>query len=569
MRFTIRMAGLAVLAALTATVLLLRPGSEPAASAAQPAAGDADLALVPTDALAFIHIRAADLWKNEAFAGFRQIFEKAGPKALTALDQQFIPKISTFDRLTAFLLLDPERKEPMPYVVLRFSAPFSPASVIKAYLHNAGGTNVGDKTYWASKQADIELYFPDNRHIVISPPRMMARYLDHKAPQTGGMSYGLKLAASGKPVVGSLNVAALPLDEIKKGLKGFPPEALPLLKAEHITASLDLGATAKIDLVAGYKNATEAQDAEKALKALAEMARKELAKAKAEMEKKFFEAKGPRPPGDLPEAVFTVFALGAINHVDELLANPGALVKRNGAELAASIPVPKELVMGSAGLAAISAGLLLPAVQKVRMAAGRASSQNNLKQLALAIHNYESVNGHLPNNITDKNGKPILSWRVQLLPYIEQDNVYQQFKLDEPWDSPHNKPFSQVAIKVFMSPQADPPTPPGMTQYKAFVGPGTVFEPGKKIRFQDITDGTSNTIMIVEAGEPVPWAKPEDIPFDPKKPLPKLALPGIADIINVAMCDGSVRTLNMKTLSEKTLKNAIMRNDGNPLGDDW
>jgi hypothetical protein len=264
-----------------------------------------------------------------------------------------------------------------------------------------------------------------------------------------------------------------------------------------------------------------------------------------------------------------IFALGGINQVDEMLANPGMFVKRNGAELAASITLPKEMVVTAAGVASLGAGMLIPAVQKVRMAAARASTQNNLKQIALACLNYEATYNHFPQDITDKDGKPLLSWRVAILPYIEQQNVYNQFKLDEPWDSANNKKWSQLAIKTYMSPNSDPPTPPAMTQYKGFAGPGAMFEPGKKIAIAAITDGTSNTILVVESGDPIPWAKPGDIPFDPKKPAPKLALPGVEGLVNAAICDGSVRVLNMKKLTEKTLKNAITRNDGNPLGPDW
>jgi hypothetical protein len=266
--------------------------------------------------------------------------------------------------------------------------------------------------------------------------------------------------------------------------------------------------------------------------------------------------------------VFSAYAIGAINHLDELLANPGALVKRNGLELSAGVTLPKELVAGVSGLAAVGTALLLPAVQKVRQAAARISSQNNLKQIVLACLNYETAYGHFPHDITDKNGKPLLSWRVAILPFVEQDNLYKQFKLDEPWDSEHNKPLSQAAVKVFESPQADP-TPPGMTHYKAFVGPGTAFERGKPLKILDFTDGTSNTILVIEAGDAVPWAKPEDIPFDPKKALPKLALPGVADFVNLAMADGSVRTVNVTKLTEKTLKAAITRNGGEPLDADW
>jgi hypothetical protein len=566
MRFTLRAAAVTVLAALVATVILFRPGSVSFATAAEPAA-DVDLALVPADAAGFIHVRAADLWKNEVFASFRQTFEKAGPKALAALDAQFVPKISTFDRATAFLMVAGEHKRPVPFVVLQFSEPFDTAEVVTTYLPKATAEKIGGKTVYCNDHAVFEIHFPDSKHIMLSERGGMDVYLNHEMPKTGPMSAALKLAASSKPVVGSVNLSAIPLPP--KVLEELPPEVRLLLKAEHITASLDLGANAKIELIAGYKNAEDAQAAEKAVKALAEYARKELAKAKADLEQRLFSAKGPRPLGELPEALLSVFAMGAVNQLDDILAKPEEIVKRNGSDLVASLPLPKELVAAAGTVAAIGAGVLLPAVQKVRNAAARMQSMNNLKQIALAIHNYHDTYGHLPQDIVDKNGKPLLSWRVAILPYIEQNNLYKQFKLDEPWDSDHNKPLSEVVIKVYTSPQANPPAPFGKTFYKGFAGPSTMFEPGKKLKLTDVTDGLSNTIMVVEAGEPIEWSRPGDIPFDPKKAPPKLALPGVDDIVLVALGDGSVRALNTKTLTEKTLKNAIMRDDGNPLGDDW
>ena len=567
MRFTTRAAATAIIAALTATVVLFRPGSEPVAAAAQPADLPADLALVPADAVGFVHVRGADLWKNDVLAPLRETFQKAGPKVLAALDEQFVPKISTFDRGTAFVMLHGERREPVPFVVLRFTEAFNADDVVKAYIPNAKKTNVGGKTVHGTNDRDVAFHFPDDKHIVVSSQDGLAMYLGHAMPKTGEMSYGLKLAASGRPVVGSVNLAALPIPP--QFLEQLPPDVQQLLKAQHITASLDLGAAAKVELTAGYKNADDAIAAEKAVKSLAEFARKELAKVKDDLEKKFLAAKGPRPAGDLPEAVFTVLGIGALNHIDELLADPGKFVKRNGSELTASVTLPKELAVAAGGVAAVGVGLLLPAVQKVRMAAGRAQGSNNLKQIALAIHSYHDANGHFPQDITDKNGKPILSWRVAILPYLEQDNVYKLFKLDEPWDSENNKRAAQLAIKTYLSPQANTPNPAGLTHYQAFVGPGTLFEPGKKIKFTDITDGTSNTIMVVETAEAVEWAKPGGIPFDPKKPLPKLVGPGDPNLIQVALGDGSVRAVNLKTVTEKTLKNAIQRDDGNPLGEDW
>src|SRR5262245_14775262 len=569
MRLALRAVGLTVLAALTATVLLFRPGPASVAAAAAEPALDADLALVPTDAVGFVHVRAADLWKNDLFAGFRKTFEKAGPKALAALDAQFVPKISTFERVTAFLLLD-EKKEPLPVVVLRFTADFNPEDVAAAYLPEAEKKLVGGKAVYRSARADFDLHFPDKRHVVVGPPDSLELYLKHESPKVGPLSHGLKLASAGKPVVAAVNVAALPIP--LKVLEELPTEVKPLMKAEHVTVSLDLAAAARVDLVAGYKNEAEARDAERAVKALAEYGRKELAKLKGEIEARLYDpaAKAPRPIDQLPEAVFSVFALGAINHVDELLANPGAIVKREGSQLAAGVTLPKELVAGASGVVAVGTALLVPAVQKVRSAAARAQSQNNLKQLGLAIHSYCGTNGHLPQDILDKDGKPILSVRVLILPYIEQDALYKEFKFDEPWDSEHNKKLSDVAIKVFMSPQAFPTTPPGMTHYKGFVGRGAAFERGKPLKFPgDFPDGTSNTILVVESGEAIPWAKPDDIPYDSKKPLPKVALPGVANLVNVLMADGSVRAVNWPKVSEKTLRCVIERDDGQAIGDDF
>jgi hypothetical protein len=556
----------AAFAALTAALILLGPARSTTAQPAGAAKADADLALVPADAVGFVHVRAAELWKHDALAGIRQTFEKAGPKAVAALDAQFVPKLSTFERLTAFLLID-DRQRPVPFVILRFSAPFKEADVVNAYLPDAGKTNHAGKTVYMGERLNLELFFPDDRHIVVAPAGAMAIYLQKAPAKTGPLAHGLKLAAGGKPVVASVNVSALPIPP--RDLAALLAAVKPLLKAEHVTLSLDLAAGARFELVGGYRNAADAEAAEAAVKALAEFARAEIAKLKGEIEGRLFDprAKAPRPLEQLPEAVFSVFALGAINHLDELLADPGAVVKRSGTELTASVTVPKELIASSGGVAAVGAALLLPAVQKVREAAARASSQNNLKQIAIAIHNYHDAYGHMPHDIVDRNGNPLLSWRVAILPFIEQDNLYRQFKLDEPWNSPNNLKWSQVAIKVFMSPQAAPATPAGMTHYKAFSGPGAAFEPGKKFKFADFTDGLSNTILVVETGEPVPWAKPEDVPFDPKKAPPKLALPGVADMVNVAMGDGSVRVLRVSGIAEKNLKGMITRNGGEVIVD--
>jgi RNA polymerase sigma factor (sigma-70 family) len=196
----------------------------------------------------------------------------------------------------------------------------------------------------------------------------------------------------------------------------------------------------------------------------------------------------------------------------------------------------------------------------IQQAANRAKSANNMKQLALAMHNYHDTNGRFPAAaIYSKDGKPVLSWRVALLPYLEQDNLFKQFRLDEPWDSEHNKKLLGIVPNVF-APPGIKTAKPFYTFYQVFAGKGTIFEGTEGAKIASITDGTSNTILIAEAGTPVPWTKPDDMPYADDKPLPKLG--GIfGGNFHIAMADGSVRYVRKK-INEKVLRLAITKDDG-------
>jgi len=196
------------------------------------------------------------------------------------------------------------------------------------------------------------------------------------------------------------------------------------------------------------------------------------------------------------------------------------------------------------------------AVTRIRTASARIKSQNNLQQMALAIHNFESTYGQFP--FTDRPmgvPHPGLSWRVAILPYVEQDNLYKQFHLDEPWDSEHNKTLIDKMPKLFASPAAE--AKPGHTFYRMFDGPGTMYQ---MKTLADVTDGTSNTFMIVEAGQAGIWTKPEELEYGPKKPLPKL-YGHFPDGFCAALADGSVRFVRKGT-DEKVLRALITANGG-------
>ncbi len=564
-----RRAAAAGVAGLLVALVLARPGG-PAPAAAQPgaaplAAVPEELALVPADAVAFAHVRLADVWGSELFAGVRETFARAGPKALAALDK-LSPPPSAFDRLTAFVVMGD--REPQPFFVVSFSQAVDKDAVVATVLPGNKPKQVGGKTVYAGagdSPHGLVAYFPSDRHVVVAESRALDAYLARPVAAEGNMKKALALAAV-RPVVAAVNLAALPIPWGE--LRDLPPPLLPLLKAQTVQLTMGFGAATTLAVEAGYATPAAAADAEKALGEVKKMAKAETAKLRADLEAKL--AAPPAPAASsgerYAETVAAVLGLGSLSRADALIDDPG--VRRSEAALSLDVTLPNEVVKAVGGYAGVGVGLLLPAVYKVRVSAERIRSLNNLKLIGIAIHSYESANGKLPANVVGKDGKPLLSWRVRILPYIEQAALYERFKLDEPWDSPANRAASQTWVPTFVSPNVPPAPLAGgyaATHYKGVAGPGTVFDPKGNIRITDIADGTSNTVMVIETTAAVPWAKPDDFEFDPAKPLPPSFAPGRPPI-NVLMGDGSVRAVDPAKVSEKTLKAAFTRAGGEVLG---
>ena len=184
-------------------------------------------------------------------------------------------------------------------------------------------------------------------------------------------------------------------------------------------------------------------------------------------------------------------------------------------------------------------------VDAVQRAAARAQRQNDLKQIGLAFHNHHDITLKLPDDIKGPDGKPLLSWRVAILPYIEQDNLYKEFKLDEPWDSGHNKKLLAKMPRIYAGPD-EKLNAAGKTAYLGLNGRGTLFAAdAPKWTIATVADGTSNTVLAVVAdpAAAVEWTKPDDLPFDPKDPLKGVVRPG-AEGVDVLMLDGSTKRLS-------------------------
>jgi hypothetical protein len=205
--------------------------------------------------------------------------------------------------------------------------------------------------------------------------------------------------------------------------------------------------------------------------------------------------------------------------------------------------------------------LLLPAIGQVQDAGAREKSKNNLKQIGSAMDGYDGSFAHLPAAnapYKDRTGKqqkeyPV-SWRVLLLPFIEYEFLYSKYRFDEPWDGPNNSLLLKQMPKAYRHPAAN--APEGYTHYRVFASrpgsePSAVFIDGLPTpKWSDTRGNRSNTILVVEAEEAVPWTKPEVLDFDRSQPLPKLG-GQFKRGYNVVLADGSTRFLQNNVPEDK------------------
>ena len=186
---------------------------------------------------------------------------------------------------------------------------------------------------------------------------------------------------------------------------------------------------------------------------------------------------------------------------------PGRLVTRSGAGMT-------EILLTLAALAII-VGILfaffLPAERRARPAARRAQCKNNLKQIGIALHNYHETHGVFPPACTvDANGTPLHSWRTVILPFLDQKELYERIDLTKPWNDPANAEAFATRVDVFSCPSANLDS--GFTTYQALVGAEYAFQPGRQNRIREILDGTSNTVLVIDASPSIAvhWMEPAD-----------------------------------------------------------
>lgn len=207
---------------------------------------------------------------------------------------------------------------------------------------------------------------------------------------------------------------------------------------------------------------------------------------------------------------------------------------------------------------------LFKGIRSGREQAREMSKLNAIKQMGLALHNYHDVFNGFPSWNTPRGPEENkgLSWRVHLLPYLEQAELYQEFHLDEPWDSEHNKTLIEKMPDIFKS---DGVEEAGKTSFHVFLGENTPLGDEKLHGFRDIRDGSSNTLMVVQAGPDKAeiWTKPSGLEYDPEDP--KKCLGEIGEQLMILLCDGSARFIS-SDIADVTLRRLIERSDGEVVG---
>jgi tRNA A-37 threonylcarbamoyl transferase component Bud32 len=519
----------------------------------------ADLDLVPRDASGFVTIHVAELWNRKDVQGLKELL--AREKLVNADDEAadlegFLGiRPEALERAT-FLVLEAERPEATWVAILATAEPFS-RDALQARLEKLAFRPVASKasqgqTYFRRAGQDQGSVYPHGDRILVLSPRgeALEEWLGHVPPHDAGgpLRSALEEAARGRHhvvagIAPSPKLRAALAGELKRDFsepaargKLTFPDLEPLQEAETAVLTADLDPSADGKLPGGFRFDVHVPAA----------------------------GQGPngRAHVDLTRLHDVLNVLVKLGTAGELDGLPPVIAQ----ELAVALRTVRHEQRAQEGHFSLQMewepGWPAVAVLGLKENADRVVSRYKLKQLALALHGYHDTFGHFPPAaLADKDGKPLLSWRVQVLPFLNEEPLFKEFRPDEPWDSEHNKKLLERMPAIFAPPGTPAGWRPNTTYYQVFVGEQTVFPPGKPLKLTDITDGTSNTLLVVEAGEAVPWTKPDDLPYDPNKPLPMLG--GIFhDGFQAAFADGRSLRFLPKNADAKTLRALITARSG-------
>jgi hypothetical protein len=553
----------------------------PTARAADPSAAK----VLTPDAKGFLHVRAGDIWTADVAKQLRNFVAQAGPGMIADFDGSFYPAPSDVESFTVVLFdmkfrnILPEGRptDLTPVWVVTSKKPLDRAELLKTMAKTGKPRKHAGKDYYFDEAQWSGLLILDDRSYAYASEDSITKLIDRMAK--GGespLAAALAREADKHPVTLGVNVTALATPDF---VKGAPPEFVPLLKAKSLVATLDLKPKTTVSVALEFGTAAEAKDGLKGAQDAVQFARGQIGQALTFVEQraKRDPAKGPAGIQQFPETVGFLLAAAGLKQLDGLLGAMPVEVKDNTVRAALDLDslLPGGSTAVSIAAVTIAIGVAVSDAERSErnsLAPGNyewTNRERNLATVAKAIEKYHKDKGHYPPPaILDKDGKPLLSWRVAILPYMDgayintpydPDNpkgprfntpkeLYDQFKLDEPWDGPNNKKL----IDKFPSPYQAPwnvlpysQSSVGKTLTMAVVGKGGIFDPTKKVADSDVRDGLKHTLLLLqleESSQAVYWTKPADITLNAKGELPADG-PNIARRFAVVYGDASAHTL--------------------------
>lgn len=502
--------------------------------AAAPVEGAIDTAFISPGAAAVVVLRPAQLMSSPLTEMLpREVATAAGLKFL-GFDPADVDEVVAFGEMTA-------QGMPSYGLTLKFNKPFKGSSISQQLRAHAQLGELNGKKYLQSRHPMMpSFYGPNNKTLVVAPDEAMRQLVEAQGQSISGpLLDRIRQVPAGNDLYVAIDVAALrPLAGMYLGMAAgqAPPDFRPFFDLPNLISALELSVNLSGPGPTSFvAHANDEAAAEQVLTLMNDASQKYQANLKAQLAEQ-------AASEDPIEQAFAQYA----DRVSGKWITP-FMPTREGATLTffrseGLDDSQKKMLVAGIGIA-VAMGL--PATMSARQAAQRVQATNNLKQMVLGLHNYHDTRKTFPPHANySADGKPLLSWRVHILPFVEGQAIYEQFHLDEPWDSEHNKTLIAQMPEVYKNPNL--PLEPGKTNYLAVVGNECIFDGTEKgMGMRDITDGTSKTIALVEAdpAQAVEWTKPDDLEFNSDDPKAGLGNTGPGGW-NAALCDGSVRFIS-------------------------
>ena len=404
--------------------------------------------------------------------------------------------------------------------------------------HTQASTLAGKPYLKSMTQMEPSFYMPTERSLLLAPDFLANQMASDKGPPITPITAKFVAAAANEDVLAIIDVAAMrPLLKMGLAQAPVPPEAQALQALPDLIKTvelrLNLSHSAPSEAIITADDETDAEQ----IVAIFEHYKQLLADQMAGQTEQMLSSEDPveQAMGRYTQRMSKTWdsRLQLVREGDKIVLFRADLTEAN--------------MLASPMVIGVLVALLLPAVQAAREAARRNAAMNNLRQIMLGLLNYESAHASFPAHASyDANGKPLLSWRVHILPYLEQQALYDQFHLEEPWDSDHNKTLVRHMPPVFLDPNSRQAAGEGKSNYLGVEGDGYFFDgTGQGRGITSIEDGLTNTIAIVQIGDDAAavWTQPDDWSPGDENPLDGAGGLNAGDIFLAGFCDGHVQPI--------------------------